>query len=78
MKSSSDPLDNANFRSTYVALFIGVPNQGMDISTLIPMAEGQDNLPFLMNLGKESELFRDLHRNFSSNFDFKDYNHLVL
>jgi protein SERAC1 len=72
MKSSPDLLDNANFRSTYAALFFGVPNQGMDISSLIPMAEGQDNLPFLMSLGKDSELLRNLHRDFGSTFDFKD------
>jgi len=72
MKSSGNPLDEANFRSTYAALFFGVPNQGMDISSLVPMVEGQDNLPFLMNLGKDSELLRDLHRDFCSKFDFKD------
>jgi hypothetical protein len=64
MKSNDDPADKANFESTYAALFFGVPNQGMDISSLIPMVDGQDNLRFLMNFGEESELLRELHRDF--------------
>jgi hypothetical protein len=72
MKDSNNVTDNANFRSTYGILFFGVPNQGMDISSLIPMVEDQVNLPFLLTLGKESQLLRDLHRKFCSSFDFRD------
>jgi protein SERAC1 len=72
MKSSDNPLDKANFQSTYAAMFFGVPNQGMDISSLIPLAEGQDNLPFLTNLGNDSELLHDLNWDFCLKFDFKD------
>jgi protein SERAC1 len=35
-------------------LFFGTPNQGMDISTLIPMVEGQPNEDFLRSLGRGS------------------------
>ncbi|KAL9111951.1 MAG: hypothetical protein Q9187_007849, partial [Circinaria calcarea] len=70
MNNSAHKIDKENFLSTYAALFFGVPNQGMDIGSLIPMAGGQ-NLPMLMNLGKESELLRGLHREFLSNFTYK-------
>lgn len=72
MHGSSDDADKSNFQSTYAALFFGVPNQGMDISSLIPMAEGHENLPFLTSLGKDSELLRDLSRNFTSKFNFEN------
>lgn len=72
MKGSTNNVDKANFQSTYAALFFGVPNQGMNIASLIPMVEGGQNLPFLMSLGKDSELLRNLSREFKSAFNFKD------
>jgi hypothetical protein len=72
MKRSNNATDRANFQSTYGILFFGVPSQGMDVSSLISMAEGQVNLPFLLTLGKESQLLRELHREFCSSFDFRD------
>jgi hypothetical protein len=72
MKQSSNATDRASFLSTYGILFFGVPSQGMDIRSLISMAEGQVNLPFLLTLGKESQLLRDLHREFCSSFNFRD------
>jgi hypothetical protein len=72
MRSSDNDVDNANFQSTYGILLFGVPNQGMDITSLIPMAEGQHNLPFLMTLHQESNVLRDLHRDFCRNYDFRN------
>ena len=37
MKDSDDPDDRLNFRSTYGALFFGVPSQGMDVGALAAM-----------------------------------------
>lgn len=72
MKRRDDSADYDNFQSTYGMLLFGVPNRGMDISSLIPMAQDQVNLPFLMSLGKESSVLRDLHRDFCDHFDYRD------
>ena len=71
MEDSSNATDKANFQSTYGILFFGVPNQGMDVRSLRLMAGEQVNLPFLLTLGKESQLLRDLHRKFCSSFNFQ-------
>ena len=42
--SSGDAADSRNFKATYGLLFFGVPNQGMDISSLLTMVRGQPNL----------------------------------
>jgi hypothetical protein len=72
MGDSNNATDKANFQSTYGILCFGVPSQGMDVSSLVSMAEGQVNLPFLLTLGKESQLLRDLHRKFCASFNFRD------
>ena len=72
MGESDNAIDKANFTSTYGILYFGVPSQGMDVSSLISTAEGQVNLPFLLSLGKESQILRDLHRKFCSSFNFRD------
>jgi protein SERAC1 len=64
--------DKANLNSTYGALFFGVPNQGMDISSLIPMVKDQPNRHFLESLGRESDLLRKQSRAFPKAFPFKD------
>lgn len=50
------------------ALFFGVPNQGMHVSSLIPMAADQVNEALLHNLQSESELLRSQIRDFSALF----------
>lgn len=72
MENSNEQIDKTNFRCTYAVLLFGVPNQGMDISSLIPMAEGQPNIKFLYTLDKNSELLRSLHRDFCLKFRFED------
>src|ERR1700737_3509880 len=64
--------DKANLNSTYGALFFGVPNQGMDISSLIPMVKDQPNRHLLESLGRESDLLRKQNRAFPKAFPFKD------
>ena len=72
MKRSENPVDQVNLKSIYGALFFGVPHYGMNIDSLVKMVEGQDNLPFLLNLGRESGPLLRLHEDFCSSFDFKD------
>ncbi|RDW57492.1 hypothetical protein BP6252_13752 [Coleophoma cylindrospora] len=61
---------NSNlFRRTQGALFFGVPNEGMDIASLLPMAEDQPNEAFLHTLHPESELLRKLSRQFQEIFN---------
>ncbi|KFY26104.1 hypothetical protein V493_04270 [Pseudogymnoascus sp. VKM F-4281 (FW-2241)] len=55
--------------SIYGALFFGVPNQGMDIRSLIPMTEYQVNQGFLHTLSTESELLQKQCREFPKAFD---------
>ncbi|KAH0556219.1 hypothetical protein GP486_005853, partial [Trichoglossum hirsutum] len=65
-------MDKSNFASTCGILFFGVPNQGIDISSLIPMVMDQPNMLFLMSLGKESGYLRDRHRAFCKAFTSRD------
>lgn len=58
--------------SIYGGLFFGVPSQGMDIASLIPMVAGQPNQALLHTLGKESQLLRNQSRDFPKAFDCKD------
>ena len=67
-----DDLDRANLKATYGVLFFGVPNQGMDISSLVPMVGDQPNRYFLESLGKESEILLEQRTKFPKAFDFKD------
>jgi protein SERAC1 len=70
--SEGDDLDKANLRATYGALFFGVPSQGMDISSLVPMVGDQPNRYFLESLGKESEILQEQRLRFPKAFDFRD------
>lgn len=50
-------------------LFFGTPNQGMDITSLIPMVEGQANEDFLRSLGTDSADLRRQAQQWSKAFD---------
>ena len=41
-------------KSIYGIMFFGTPNQGMDISSLLPMVQGQSNEAFVRSLGLDS------------------------
>jgi protein SERAC1 len=56
--------------SIYGALFFGVPNQGMNVESLIPMVENQVNQGLLHSMSNESELLRKQNRDFAKAFDF--------
>jgi hypothetical protein len=58
--------------STYGALFFGVPNQGMDIKSLVPMVQDQPNHTLLYSLGTESQILRNQCRQFPIAFDKRD------
>ena len=58
--------------SIYGVLFFGVPNQGMDIRSVIPMVQGQPNQALLHTLGTESQVLRDQCRQFPEAFNFED------
>lgn len=71
MRMASD-VSRRILEATYGALFFGVPNQGMDISSLIPMVKDQPNQALLHSLGGDSQLLRNQTREFPVAFDFKD------
>ncbi|KAF2138220.1 uncharacterized protein K452DRAFT_90057 [Aplosporella prunicola CBS 121167] len=45
-------------KSIYGIMFFGTPNQGMDISSLVPMVQGQSNEDFVRSLGLDSPELR--------------------
>ena len=58
--------------SIHGALFFGVPSQGMDITSMIPMVKAQPNQSLVHALGKESQLLRNQRRDFPMAFDQPD------
>ncbi|OBT69998.1 hypothetical protein VE03_00646 [Pseudogymnoascus sp. 23342-1-I1] len=58
--------------SIYGGMFFGVPSQGMEIASLVPMVAGQPNQTLLHTFGKESQLLRNQSRGFPKAFDSKD------
>lgn len=68
--ASTDKPDILN--SIYGALFFGVPNQGMDIKSLIPMVDSQVNQGLLHSISNESQLLRKQTRDFPKAFDFPE------
>ena len=63
--------DRIILRSIYGILFFGVPNQGMQIGSLVAMARGQPNESLIQALNAESEYLRDLHTEFCRIFTFR-------
>lgn len=47
--------DSDIVKATYAILFFGVPSQGMNIESLVPMVGDQPNRAFLESLSKVSE-----------------------
>ena len=70
--ASEDSIDRRILQSTFGILFFGVPNQGMDISSLLAMVGSQPNLPFLTMLSRDSGILPGLVEKFRTVFDFKD------
>ncbi|KAF8849682.1 hypothetical protein BDZ45DRAFT_555301, partial [Acephala macrosclerotiorum] len=64
-----DKNHQAALQSIYGALFFGVPNQGIEIASLVPMVDCQPNQALLHSLGKESQILRNQCREFPKAFD---------
>lgn len=58
MRTSTLLEDRQNFSAINGILFFGVPNQGMDITSLIPMVANQANRGFLHTLESNSPILR--------------------
>jgi protein SERAC1 len=67
-----DPGHQAILASIYGALFFGVPNQGMDIKSLVAMVKGQPNQALIYLLDPESQVLREQSRHFQESFDCPD------
>jgi hypothetical protein len=70
--SKGDETDQCNFKSTRGALFFGVPNCGMDNTSLITMMETQPNRDFLDSLSTNSPFLKQQAQSFPTVFDFRD------
>lgn len=53
-------------------MFFGVPNRGLDTSSLISMVKGQPNEDLVKNLDPSSEFLGLLHQRFYNRFTFED------
>jgi len=53
-------------------MFFGVPNRGLDISSLTSMVKGQPNEDLVRNLDPSSRFLSQLHQLFYDKFTFED------
>ena len=67
-----DVLDQYNRESAYGAFLFGVPNQGIDIQSLLPMVQDQPNQYMLRSLSRESDLLQEQQDRFPNAFNFTD------
>ncbi|KAH7308576.1 hypothetical protein B0I35DRAFT_442232 [Stachybotrys elegans] len=70
--SMGDQKDKDDLKSIVGALFFGVPNKGMDIVSLIPMAGEQPNRPLLDSISIGSSLLQTQIEQFETVFPFRD------
>lgn len=63
--------DSEILKATYAVLFFGVPSQGMNIESLIPMVGDQPNRAFLESLNRVSETLISLQAAFVKDFSLK-------
>ena len=64
--------DFENLKAIFAIMFFGVPNQGMDNTSLYAMVRGQPNLPFLAYLNKDAGFLHELVKRFREIFYFQD------
>ena len=69
MKKWKDTLNI--LEATRSVLFFGVPNDGMDIESLIPIVSGQPNEAFLRALGPNSRILREQRERFETVINHK-------
>lgn len=56
-------------RAIYGIVFFGVPNEGMDISSLIAMVQDRPNRFLIESIGINSQILTDLKRGFHTVLD---------
>jgi hypothetical protein len=64
--------DKAIFMSCYAVIFFGVPNRGLEISSLASMVKGQPNEQLVRDLDPNSRFLAHLHDMFYRRFTFDD------
>jgi hypothetical protein len=64
--------DKAVFMSCYAVIFFGVPNRGLEISSLASMVKGQPNEQLVRDLDPNSRFLTHLHDMFYRRFTFDD------
>jgi len=69
--ADGDERDKSNSRAVQGILFFGVPSQGIDISSTLPMVQGKANESFLRGLRPDSEILRSQQREFCKSFPYK-------
>lgn len=70
--AEGSPSDINVFRSCYAVIFFGVPNRGLEASSLNSMVKGQPNKELVGSLHPESSFLSMLHDRFLKNFIQKD------
>lgn len=69
--ADGDERDKALSEAVKGILFFGVPSQGMDISSLLPMVKDKVNEAFLHGLRRDSDILRNQHRAFCLKFPYQ-------
>ena len=77
IQMKSEATDHALLDTIYGAAFFGVPSQGMDISSLLPMVREQPNEDLLRSLGKESQILRNQCRKFPKAFEYQGSSEII-
>jgi hypothetical protein len=73
LSMSKKPRDAETLRGIYGALFFGVPNDGLDVESFIPLVGDGPNRLFVESLGqRNSEILRLQRRRFLEAFNFED------
>lgn len=70
--AEGSPDDKKVFRSCYAVMFFGVPNRGLETSSLNTMVKGQPNEDLIRNLHPDSSFLSMLHQRFLERFILED------
>lgn len=70
--ADGSPDDRKVFRSCYAVMFFGVPNRGLETSSLSSMVKGQPNEDLVRNLHPDSSFLNMLHERFLEKFIQED------
>ena len=72
MSESKAVEERSILKSIHGIMFFGTPNQGMDITSLIPMVQGQSNEAFVRSLGLDSTELRQQAKQWFHVFQARD------